>query len=303
MIVLNRKNPRGLIWLASYPRSGNTWTRAFLNALLNVMRDPAFADIDINRIEEFTASESAAAQYRRFLGKPAFKASRAEIAAARPKVQAAIVAAVNQPIFVKTHNANVLDHGVPVINLMVSAGAVYIVRDPRDVAVSFAHLRNMPLDRMIDDLGASGFHRPADRDNVHIVTGSWSEHVRSWTERPSPAVLVVRYEDLIEKPTETFGSIARHLLLQPTDEQLQRAIAMASFGRLRAKEEAAGFKEKPEASVLPFFRKGEAGQWREVLSEAQAARIELAHGPMMRRFGYLPAAKAEPSAGRPAAAS
>lgn len=289
MIILNRKDPKGLIWIASYPRSGNTWTRAFLNALLNTMRDPSFSDIDINRIEEFTASESAAGQYRRFLGKSADKASTAEIAAARPKVQAAIVEALKRPVLIKTHNANTLDHGVPIINLTVSAGAVYIVRDPRDVAISFAHLRNIPVDRMIDDLGTSGFGRPADRDNVRIITGSWSEHVKSWTDRPSPAVLVVRYEDLLEKPAETFGAIAGHLLVQPSPEQLQRAIAMTDFGRLRGQEEAAGFVEKPGASVEPFFRQGRAGQWREVLTEKQVARIELAHGPVMRRFGYLPA--------------
>ena len=289
MIVLDRKNPRGLIWIASYPRSGNTWTRAFLNGLLNLMRDPSFTAIDINRIEDFTASESAAGAYHRFLGKPAYKASRAEIAAARPKVQAAIMQAVGQPIFVKTHNANVLDHNVPVINLMVSAGAVYIVRDPRDVAISFAHLRNIPVDRMIEELGASAFHRPADRENVHIVTGSWSEHVKSWTERPNPAVLVVRYEDLVEKPVATFGSIARHLLLRPTEEQIGKAIAMTDFAALREQEETAGFKEKPDASVERFFRKGETGQWRDVLTPEQVARIEADHGPVMRRFGYLPA--------------
>ena len=106
MIILNKSRPRGIIWLASYPRSGNTWTRAFIHALVNIIRDPDFSDLDINRIEEYSASESAAEQYRTFLGKPAFRATPAEIAAARPKVQADIVATLNRPVFVKTHNAS-----------------------------------------------------------------------------------------------------------------------------------------------------------------------------------------------------
>ena len=289
MIVINRKDPKGIIWIASYPRSGNTWTRAFLNALLNTMSNPAFGEIDINRIEEFGAAESTAGQYHRFLGKPAHKATDAEVAAARPRVQAAIVEELKRPVLIKTHNANGLDHGVPIINQTVSCGAVYIVRDPRDVAISFAHLRGVSVDQAIDDLATPGFGRPGDRQNVRIITGSWSENVKTWTDRPNPAVLVVRYEDMLAKPIETFGAIARHLLVQPSPEQLQRAVAMTDFGRLSEKERAEGFKEKPETSVQPFFREGRAGQWRDVLTEAQAARVVDAHDPVMRRFGYLPA--------------
>ena len=69
MINLDEDKPQGIIWIASYPRSGNTWTRAFINALLNVMRNPDFDSVDINRIEEGGAVENAAALYPRFLGK------------------------------------------------------------------------------------------------------------------------------------------------------------------------------------------------------------------------------------------
>ena len=79
MIRLDPKNPKGIIWIASYPRSGNTWMRAFINALQSVMKDADSADVDINRFEEASASESSAPLYPRFLGKPVFKATAAEI--------------------------------------------------------------------------------------------------------------------------------------------------------------------------------------------------------------------------------
>ena len=223
MIIVNKHKPRGIVWIASYPRSGNTWTRAFINALVNVMRDPDFAALDVNRIEEFSASESAAAQYEPILGKPAFHATVAEIAQARPKVQAGI-AAVDRLVFVKTHNAHLVDHGVPMINMAVSAGGIYVVRNPLDVAISFAHFRGVPIDQVIADMATRGFGAATDRHTVHTITSSWSEHVMSWTARPHPAMLVVKYEDMYEKPEQTFAAIARHLMLEPTAGQLDRAI-------------------------------------------------------------------------------
>jgi len=288
MIIVNKHKPRGIVWIASYPRSGNTWTRAFINALVNVMRDPDFAAIDVNRIEEFSASESAAAQYEPILGKPAFRATVGEIAQARPKVQAGIATA-DRLVFVKTHNAHLVDHGVPMINMAVSAGGIYVVRNPLDVAISFAHFRGVPIDQVIVDMATRGFGAATDRHTVHTITSSWSEHVMSWTARPHPAMLVVKYEDMYEKPEQTFGAIARHLILEPTAGQLDRAIALASFDRLKASEAAIGFVERPVTGDQPFFREGRPDQWRERLSAEQVERIVSAHSDVMKHFGYVPA--------------
>ncbi|HET7717865.1 MAG TPA: sulfotransferase domain-containing protein [Bauldia sp.] len=287
MIVLSRNNPKGIIWIASYPRSGNTWTRAFINALGHVIRDPNFGDIDINKIEEGSAAESKAELYTQILGKPAHRATDAEIAAVRPRVQAGIVKSLGRPVFIKTHNANAMDHGFPIINMAVSAGAVYIVRNPLDVAISFAAFSGTTVDQVIKSMATPGWGVRTSRENVRIVTGSWSENVGSWTGRPHPAVLVVRYEDLVADPAKHFGSVARHLLMTPTDEQLAKAIDLTGFERLRAKEAVAGFVERPD-TTNQFFRAGRPGQWREKLTEEQVAKIVTAHKPLMRRFGYLP---------------
>lgn len=292
MILLAGNNPKGIVWIASYPRSGNTWTRAFLSSLFKVMRDPAAQDIDINRIEEGSVVENAAALFPRFLGKPVPLASPSEIAAARPHVQAALVQSAGRTIYVKTHNANALDHGAPLINMGVSLGAIYIVRNPLDVAISYAHFANVPLDRIIDRMATSGWGiaRSAEKgiERVRVVFGSWSENVRSWTEPPHPAVLVVRYEDMLAKPFRSFALMAKHIRTKPSSEQLRRAIAMSGFDRLRAQEDSRGFEENSDKSTDSFFREGRAGQWRERLSQEQIARIVAAHRPVMERFGYLP---------------
>lgn len=288
MIVLPKDNPRGIIWLASYPRSGNTWTRTFVHALVNVIANPDFQDLDLNRLDDFSAAESDNKLYEKYVGTPVWRALPAAIAAARPQVHADIVQQANRVVFVKTHNANALDHGVPIINMAVSLGGVYLVRNPLDVAISFAHFRGVPIDQVIMEMGNSQFGRGRDANNVHTLMGSWSDHVRSWTERKHPALLVIRYEDLAEKPIETFGEVAKHLLMNPTPEQLQRAIDLASFERLQKKEIEHGFKEKPSTSQLPFFREGRVGQWQEVLSPEQVDAVTSRHKTMMREFGYLP---------------
>ncbi len=292
MIVLNKDNPKGIIWISSYPRSGNTWTRAFISSLLSVLRDPETDRLDINRIEEGGGVENAAALYPRFLGKPVFLASPAEIAAARPWVQAALVESASRPIYLKTHLANATDHGAPLINMGVSLGAIHVVRNPLDVAVSYSHFTNSSIDATIERMATSGFgigkSRVDGHDRVRVVMGSWSENVSSWAGSPHPAVLAVRYEDMVDSPDKTFGQIARHLQLKPSKKELQRAIELSSFQRLRAQEAESGFREKPESGGDRFFREGRAGQWRERLSEDQVAKVIAAHRPLMKRFGYLP---------------
>jgi hypothetical protein len=202
-------------------------------------------------------------------------------------VQADIARGAGRPVYVKTHNANAMDHGMPLINMGVTAGGVYLVRNPLDVAISLAHFANVSIDRAIDDMATPGFGVRNTRNYVRVVWGSWSEHVGSWTARPNPTFLVVRYEDLVAKPKETFGQVARHLMMTPSQEQLSRALALTRFDRLRESEAVSGFNEKPH-DTANFFREGRAGQWRERLTADQVARVVKAHHPLMRKFGYLP---------------
>ena len=299
MAVLGNDSKKGIIWLASYPRSGNTWTRAFLHSLAAVMRDPGVDEIDINRIEEGSVVENAAALFPRFLNKPVALASQAEIAAARPWVQAALVESAGRSIYVKTHNARALDHGSPLVNMGVSLGAVYLVRNPLDVVISYAHLNGTDIDTMIGLMAMPGFGIGRTTANgiekVHVAIGSWSENVASWTQPPHPAVLVLRYEDLLDNPEAGFLKVVRHLQIRATRAQLRRAIDLTLFDRLRRLEERDGFAERPQRSSEAFFREGRAGQWRERLNAAQVARIVADHGPLMKRFGYLPEAAEQPS--------
>lgn len=275
----------GIVWLASYPKSGNTWTRTFLHNLFGLLEGKD-EEHDINEINEFTTWDLAAKRYEAHLGKPVADADRAEIAATRPLVQAEIAAQTDGLALVKTHHALVMDRGRPTLNFAVTSGAVYLVRNPLDIAVSFAHHMNADIDEAIEQMAMEGMETAVTEKSVYEVYGSWSEHVASWTSKPHRAVCVLRYEDLLERPRESFAALARHLLIRPTPEQLEEAIARSSFARLKAQEDAHGFREKPEKAER-FFREGRAGQWRERLTRRQIRRIVRAHAAQMARFGYL----------------
>jgi hypothetical protein len=202
-------------------------------------------------------------------------------------VQQQIADEADAPVFVKTHNALVLDRGHPTINMQATSGAVYIVRNPLDVVISFAPHFGIDIDAAIDKMGRRGLETDITEYAVYEVYGSWSENVMSWTRKPHRAIYVMRYEDMLQRPLDTFRGLCSHLLLDPTDTQLSRAIELSSFEQAKAQEAEKGYRERPNQSKS-FFRAGSAGQWRQQLSDQQICRIVNANREQMARFGYLP---------------
>ena len=212
---------------------------------------------------------------------------RDKITAARARVHQYIADSVEGLTFIKTHQAIVIDRGHPTINFSVTSGAIYIVRNPLDVAISYAHHLSQSIESTIDFMNLKNAETSSTGKQVYELYGSWSQHVVSWTRKPHPAIYVMRYEDMLGEPEKTFGALARHLLFRPTEGELANAIKRSSFEQLREQEEKDGFRERPE-NAERFFREGRAGQWKEVLTPKQVKRIVDAHGEQMARFGYMP---------------
>jgi hypothetical protein len=186
--------------------------------------------------------------------------------------------------YIKTHSVRTTVQGNPTINADVTLGAVYLVRNPLDVAVSLKDFYATKQDNAIAVLGSKDF--TANPHGVFEIWGAWSQNVGSWTAEPADETFVLRYEDMMADPATTFAAIARHLRLEATPEQIARALELSSFKRMKEMEAKTGFPEKPIASQA-LFREGRTGQWRELLSEEQIKRIVKAHHAEMRRHGYL----------------
>ncbi|MBN33942.1 MAG: sulfotransferase [Rhodospirillaceae bacterium] len=273
-----------IVWLASYPKSGNTWMRAFLH---NLVRD-AGQPVDINQmIGALTQGESAIGWYRVLNPRPAETWTDLEMARMRPAVHKTIAAGQNGTVFCKIHNRLGRHHGQPTVNMAVSAGAIYIVRNPLDVVLSFADFQGVPIDEAITIMATPDFSTERNERNLPELLGSWSQNVESWTAGEGKGLYVVRYEDMLEDPIKAFGAVTAFLNLDYPKVRLDRAVRNASFKELRKQEDERGFNERPEHQER-FFRKGTAGQWRDELSDDQVARICGDHRDQMARFGYLP---------------
>lgn len=274
----------GIIWLASYPKSGNTWLRAFLH---NLMRN-ATAPIAPNSLNELTLGDGMVRFFSPHTGgRATVDMELHEIAALRPLVQRDLAASSRDSVFVKTHNWLGLDHDQPCIDMRYTAGAIYVVRNPLDVVPSLADHFGLSIDQAIAQMADPAARTLNLRHRVPDVMSSWSNHVRSWTGQGNPRLHVMRYEDMTENPARAFAGLTRFLGLPASDERIARAVRFSSFDTLRGMEAREGFVERSTHSRA-FFRSGKAGQWRSVLSPAQVQRICADHEAQMARFGYWP---------------
>ena len=273
----------GIIWLASYPKSGNTWVRAFLANYMLDREEP----VPIDELVGYSIGDGFVIHYERMTGRKVEEMTEAELHALRPKMHAWLAQSRGQDIFVKTHNLLSQVGGTPLITPAVTAGAVYILRNPLDVAVSYADHYRVELGTAVAALCEANHVVPGTPRALPQYLGSWSQHVRSWVDAPGLSPLVLRYEDLLSRPAETFGALARFLRWPPDQTRLDKAVRFSAFDELAGQEEESGFRELPKGATTRFFRAGRTGAWRDALSDRQTARMIEANGALMRRFGYL----------------
>jgi hypothetical protein len=273
----------GIIWLASYPKSGNTWMRSFLHNLLRNAQRP----VDINDLDQFCIGESASGEYLKYIDGPVEQVDHDVLAKLRPKVQQDYTHYFPDSVFVKTHNFLGEWRGVPLHNMDVTAGGIYMLRNPLDVVLSMTHHFGEDIDAAIHRLANEGTLTAAGPTHVPEFHSSWSTHVKSWTGEPNPQLHVVRYEDLQAKPRKFFKQVSSFLGLQPSKDRLERSIRNSSFKALKRQEDQKGFKEKSEFAQS-FFREGKMEQWRTALTEDQIAQVVSDHREQMERFGYIP---------------
>jgi aryl sulfotransferase len=273
------------VWLASYPKSGNTWVRALLTGLL-LEED----EVDINQLGHGPIA-SFRGYVERYTGLVSSDLTQTEIATLRPAVDLAFDAKHTRTRYRKVHDTLFSGpEGAPIVSPEATLGAVYIVRDPRDVAVSFAHYAGMDAEWATDRIGSQ---QTGLRTNLEDIgpqvpqrLGTWSDHVRSWTEQTLFPVIVVRYEDLHTDPGGQLERIAQFGKLEATPEAIAAAVEAASFERASRQEAQEGFRERGGVEQR-FFRRGLAGGWKDELPVELAERIVTDHREVMQRLGYI----------------
>jgi hypothetical protein len=237
------------VWIVSYPRSGNTWTR-FLIANLVLGNEPAdWSNIE-RRVPDIYLNQD-------------------------PHLRA-----LPRPRYLKSHEAFRPDY----------RRVVLIVRDPRDVALSYFHFLKKS-NRLAADGPVSDF-LPSFLAGQIDPYGSWGENVGSWlgARRGTAGFVVVRYEDLLASAEAELARVAEMLKLPADNGQLRRAVENSRADRMRNLEQSQRGQHKYLKSSredIPFVRAAKSGQWRTELAPEAARQIEAAWGAVMRELGYL----------------
>jgi len=280
---MNKKN---VIWLASYPKSGNTWFRVFLTNLIYESEAPAH----INDLAE-TSIASSRKIFDEYTGLSSSDLSFEEIDKLRPEVYRMQSQESNELLFKKVHDKfYFVDKDQALFPPEITQACVYFIRNPLDVAVSFAYHSAKDVQRMVKVLNDSAYAFCDNNDRLpnqlRQILGTWSEHVASWTTQKLIPVHVVRYEDMKQNTFETFKKAVQFIGIKKSDQQIKTAIEKSDFKILAQQEQEKGFKEKMIKSKS-FFRKGEIGDWRNYLDEKMKNEIINNHKTIMKKYGYL----------------
>jgi len=280
-----------IIWIASYPKSGNTWVRSLLASYLYSNNGVFNFDL-LKKIKQFPSKKSFEFFLKDFTDIK--KISDYWIAA-----QERIRFFNKETIFLKTHSALCTLENNPFTNKRNTKAVIYIVRDPRNVITSLAHHYSLNIDQAFDfinDKNRMLLKNEYGQGNFGIATvlGNWSEHYKSWKNINFAPILIVRYEDLINDVKKTFMSILNFLSnltkIEIDEKKIINTIDSCRFDVLSNKEKNEGFIEsvdhKESGKKLKFFNLGKKNNWKNLLDPKIEEQIRFKFNKEMKELGY-----------------
>ena len=275
-----------IIWLASYPKSGNTWIRALLtNYLYNQSSEKngnAFSKMEM--IKSFPKKSD----FEGVVNEDMLKKNHMELFKYFIKAQEKINKDNNLHI-IKTHNICGLVNDFEFTNKENTLGAIYIVRDPRSIAVSYAYHANISFEKSVDLL------LDEKRITLHNklypeARSSWRVHLLSWLNHPMPKIFI-KYEDLEKDTYKNFKSILIFInnfirkKIEINEKNILKTIEDCSFDNLSKLEQKIGFGEKGKNEN--FFRKGKVDEWKDVLNPKLISKIEEEFSNELKKLKYI----------------
>ena len=277
-----------IIWLASYPKSGNTWLRMFLRAYFLSedkkfsINDEGDAEYETNTFPNIEILKENKIDYNKF----------EEIVKNWLELQK-FINLNNKTNFLKTHNGNFNINGFPFTNTENTAGGIYIVRDPRDVVLSLSNHFNISHEQAVNNMQNMQHYEfyevNLSKGYKRTIMGNWSSNYNSWRYYKGRNIHLVKYEDMIKEPVNTFYKILKYINLFKTldldEKKIKKAIEITSFENLSKMENEKGFKELGSGSN--FFRKGKMGDWQESLEPKLVKEIENSFRKEMKELGYI----------------
>ena len=277
-----------IIWLASYPKSGNTLLRSILSAYF-YSEEGNFGFNNLYKISQFPAVDH-------FLRLGVNVDDEKEVYKNFINAQN-LINEQRKAKFFKTHSRLCQMYGSNFTDLKNTLGVIYIVRDPRNVVTSFAHHYNLTIDQATEALfDEKRFMIKTDK-LCSVSLGSWDSNYKSWKElKKQNKYLLVKYEDLVEKKKSTMLKIFKFLdylgLKVNLDMvKLNKAIKSTEFDKIKNLEKNETFYEavvdEKTGKRKAFFNLGPKNDWRSILVEKNREKIEECLKEEMQELGYL----------------
>ena len=280
-----------IIWIASYPKSGNTWVRALLSTYLYSEHGNCNFKI-LNKIKQFPSSF-----YLDFFLKELNDIKKVSNywLAAQERINLN-----NQNILLKTHSALCTLENNPFTDKSNTAGAIYVVRDPRNIVTSISHHYSLSIGDSVKFIMKKknmlvGEKYGKNNSGIAQILGDWSSHYRSWRDLKFAPILIIKYEDLLIDTRETFLKILKFLnmfmKIEKDEKKIQNTIESCSFENLSKKEQEEGFLEaavsKKNNKNLKFFYLGKKNNWKNFLSKEIENNIKENFKNEMKELHYI----------------
>ena len=281
-----------ITWIASYPKSGNTYMRLFLASYFYTTNG-VIKDFEvINNI--FKISRYAFLQnYNNVPSMDEFIKDPLLVSEYWNKIQKALSKKIQNNLFIKTHDSMVPIKDRTFTSEQFTKCFIYIVRDPRSVAVSYSHHMNISIEKTINFLINKNYIISYRKNEMTLpeIVSSWSNHYNSWKNFLNKGNgLIIRYEDSLSNPFYEFKKILiflnKFFSFHIDDNKINNSLQSTQFSNLQNMESKIGFKENPN-SDKNFFRKGEQNEWKQVISIKEKEIIEKSFKLEMEELNYL----------------
>ena len=292
---------KNIFWISSYPKSGNTLIRAILSSLF-FTKDGLFSLEKLKYISQFETT-SHIYKNKNIIGKDLSNIGDTSILFKYLlKLQTKESLRLSEDfMFLKTHSGLFEIGGNPFTTKENTRGIIYIVRDPRDICISWGKHLGISLDKSLNNITNNLLSSPWVEPNQKTLfekenrpksfVSSWDKHVLSWTSvNWDTPIKIIRYEDLVYNKKDTINDLVSFFVnnykfkFENIDKKIENIITSTNFNKLKKEELNNGFIESSEHNN--FFSVGKKDQWKEMLNKDQIKKIEQKLGKLMKKYNY-----------------
>ena len=279
-----------IIWVASYPKSGNTWVRSIISSLVYT-EDGIFDFPSIKKIDQYPQ--------RRFLEYFTQDYNNIHEIKKHWITSQERINLDTKIKFFKTHHLNCKIDNYPFTNKECTRATIYIVRDPRNLIDSISNHFSKSIEESKKFLLTSKILSPGKEielrgGNVITYLGSWKEHYKFWTN-DNENLLIIKYEDLVKNIHQEIDKIIAFLKnfidFEVSVTKKENVIKSTSFEALKKIEDSGNFTEnvfvKGKSEKIRFFNKGPSNVWQNTLPKNIQKELETELNSELKELGYL----------------